>query len=65
MPCLPLNWKNRTGNMPAMNAQNVESLRAAIAWALLLADSQDQSLIAAYLGDALHLAENLSEHDPK
>ncbi len=51
--------------MPAMNAQNVESLRAAIAWALLLADSQDQSLIAAYLGDALHLAENLSEHDPK
>jgi hypothetical protein len=51
--------------MPAMNAQNVESLRAAIAWALLLADSQEQSLIAAYLADALHLAENLLKHDPK
>ena len=50
--------------MPAMNAQNVESLRAAIAWALQLADFHDQSLIAAYLADALHLAENLKEQDP-
>jgi len=51
--------------MPAMNSQNIESLRAAIAWALQIADSQEQGLIAAYLADALHLAEKLSEHDPK
>jgi len=51
--------------MPVMNSQNVESLRAAIAWALQLADFQEQSLIAAYLADALHLAEKLSEQDPK
>jgi hypothetical protein len=57
--------EERTFNMPPMNAQNVESLRAAIAWALQLADSHDQSLIAAYLADALHLAENLKEQDPE
>ena len=51
--------------MLEMDAQNVESLRAAIAWALQLADSHNQSLIAAYLADALRLAENLSEYDPK
>ena len=51
--------------MPAMSAQNIESLRAAIAWALQLADSHEQSLIAAYLADALHIVENLPDHDAK
>lgn len=49
--------------MPAMDAQNPETLRAAIAWALLLADSYDQSLIAAYLADALHLADKLTDRE--
>lgn len=46
--------------MPNPSAQNIESLRAAIAWALQLADTQDQSLIAAFLADALNLAEKLA-----
>jgi len=46
--------------MSAMNAQKGEMLRSAIAWALQLADSHDQALIAAYLADALHLAEKLA-----
>lgn len=46
--------------MPEMNAQNMETLRAAIAWALELADSHEQSLIAAYLADALHLADKFT-----
>ena len=58
-------YKDRTFNMSEIDAQNVESLRAAIAWALQLADSHKQSLIAAYLADALQLAENLSGYDPK
>ena len=33
------------------------SLRAAIEWALHLADSQDESLIAAHLADVLHLTD--------
>jgi hypothetical protein len=50
--------------MPKMNAQNSETLRAAIAWALQLADSHDQSLIGAYLADALGLAEKLFDEAP-
>jgi hypothetical protein len=47
--------------MAEMNAQNSETLRAAIAWALQLADSNDQSLIGAYLAEALGLAEQLAD----
>lgn len=47
--------------MPEMNAQNAETLRSAIAWALQLADTHDQTLIAAYLADALRLAEKISD----
>lgn len=35
------------------------SLYAAIAWALHLADGQGQTLIAAYLSDALALADKI------
>lgn len=38
--------------------QEASSLRAAIAWALHLADSQEESLIAAYLADVLHMTDN-------
>ncbi|GEM_PF-5070621 len=33
------------------------SLRAAVAWALYLADAQGDALIAAYLSDTLHLMD--------
>jgi hypothetical protein len=47
--------------MPDQTAQNVESLRAAVAWARQLANDQNQTLIAACLGDALDLAEQAVE----
>lgn len=47
--------------MPDLNAQNIEPLRAAIAWALQLANDQEHSLIGALLADALHLAEELPD----
>lgn len=45
------------------SSQNIEHLRAAIAWALQLADMQEQSLIAAFLADALFLAEELGANE--
>jgi hypothetical protein len=45
--------------MPDLNAQSIEWLRSAIAWALQLADNQEHSLIGSFLADALHLAEEL------
>lgn len=51
--------------MPDTSARNIETLRAAIAWALQLADMQDQSLIAAFLADALNLAEKLTANGDK
>lgn len=45
--------------MPGLNAQSIEWLRSAIAWALQLADNQEHSLIGSFLADALHLAEEL------
>lgn len=44
-----------------MNApfdHDAEILRAAIAWALHVADASDKPLVAAFLADALHHAEN-------
>lgn len=49
--------------MPEMNAQNKETLRAAIAWALELAHSHEQNLIAAFLGNALDIADKLTDED--
>lgn len=37
--------------------QEAGSLRAAIAWALHLADVQEESLIAAYLADVLRMTD--------
>lgn len=55
-------WESES-SMPEMNAQNMETLRAAIAWALELVDSHEQSLIAAYLADALNIADKLTDRD--
>lgn len=44
-----------------MNApleHDAEILRAAIAWALHVADASDNPLVASFLADALHHAEN-------
>jgi hypothetical protein len=40
--------------------QGALSLYAAIAWALHLADVRGESLINAFLADALHLAEQIT-----
>lgn len=51
--------------MSEICAQNAASLRSAIVWAMRLADMQDQTLIAAYLADALRLAEKLPNEDTR
>lgn len=43
--------------MSALTNQDAEALRAAIAWALHLADSQGQTLISALLANVLDAAE--------
>jgi hypothetical protein len=49
--------------MPHAKAIQIESLRAAIAWALQLADAQKETLIGAFLAGALNHAEKrLDEH---
>jgi hypothetical protein len=45
--------------MPATKELNIESIRAAIVWALQLAISNDQYVIASYLERALEAAEKL------
>jgi len=45
--------------MSDAKAIQIESLRAAIAWALQLADAQKEGLIGAILADALDHAEKL------
>lgn len=47
--------------MPGQIDHNAQSLRSAIAWALQLADAQEQTLIAAYLADALFHADALEQ----
>lgn len=42
---------------------NAEILRAAIAWALHVADASDKPLVASFLADALHHAENEGRSD--
>lgn len=37
---------------------DAEILRAAIAWALHVADASEKPLVASFLADALHHAEN-------
>ena len=49
--------------MPHAKAIQIESLRAAIAWALQLADAQKEGLIGAILSDALdHAVNRLEEY---
>ena len=44
--------------MTAPIEHDAEILRAAIAWALHVADASDNPLVASFLADALHHAEN-------
>ncbi len=44
--------------MSKLPNQNTELLRAAIAWALSIADAAEETLIAAVLAEALFHAEN-------
>ena len=44
--------------MKAPMEHDAEILRAAIAWALHVADSSGRPLIASFLADALHHTEN-------
>ena len=43
--------------MPMTEDLNHEALRASIAWSLQLADNLYENLIAAYLAEALNIAE--------
>ncbi|WP_443027129.1 PilZ domain-containing protein [Sphingomonas sp. LB3N6] len=54
----------QTNDTSPMDAQNVESLRAAIAWSLDLAASTEQVPITVCLAEALDLAERLTRQSP-
>lgn len=51
--------------IPSANAQRLDTLRAAVAWALQIADDLEQNLIATHLATALSLTEGLVEAELK
>lgn len=57
MPFPTLEQFGGPSRMPMTEDLNHEALRASIAWSLQLADNLNENLIAAYLAEALNIAE--------